>query len=80
MKGFDIMKNKILCEESRFDRMYIEYVDENTARHTSFIWSYELKNFVPYDTFTYNFTLTDCKTWEEYVEVMLMIRPNLKLI
>ena len=74
------MKNKILYEESRFDRMYIEYVDENTARHTSFIWSYELKNFVPYDTFTYNFTLTDCETWEDYVEAMLVIRPNMKLI
>ena len=74
------MKNKILYEESRFDRMYIEYVDENTARHTSFIWSYKLKNFVPYDTFTYNFTLTDCETWEEYIEAMLVVRPNMKLI
>ena len=74
------MKNKILCEEGRFDRMYLEYVDENTARHTSFIWSYELKKFVPYDTFIYDFTLTDCKTWDEYVKTMLTVRPSMKLI
>ena len=74
------MKNKILCEESRFDRMYIEYVNENTARHTSFIWSYELKKFVPYDTHTFIFTDYDCSTWEEYVEAILIVRPNLKLI
>ena len=80
MKGFDIMKNKILCEESRFDRMYIEYVNENTACHTSFIWSYELKKFVPYNTYTYKFTDYDCKTWEDYVKAMLIAHPNLKLI
>ena len=74
------MKNKILCEENRFDRMYIEYVGGDIARHTTFIWSYELKKFVPYDTHTYNFTDYDCKTWEQYVEAMLIVRPNLKLI
>ena len=60
--------------------MYLEYVGVYTARDTSFIWSYELKKFVPYDTYTYNFTLTDCKTWEEYVEAMLKVRSNMKLI
>lgn len=74
------MKNKILCEESRFDRMYIEYVGGNTARHTSFVWSYELKKFVPYDTYTFNFTDYDCNTWGEYIKDMLIVRPNMKLI
>jgi hypothetical protein len=74
------MKNKILCEENRFNRMYLEYVDENTARHTSFIWSYELKKFIPYDTYTYKFTDYDCKTWEEYIKAMLIVRPSMKLI
>jgi hypothetical protein len=74
------MKNKILCEESCFDRIYIEYVSESTARHTSFVWSYELKKFVPYDTHTFKFTDYDCNTWENYVETMLKVRPNMKLI
>jgi hypothetical protein len=74
------MKNKILCEENRFDIMYLEYVGGNIARHTSYTWSYELKKFVPYDTFTYDFTLTDCKTWDEYIEAILIVRPNMKLI
>ena len=68
---------KILVEEDCFSRLYIEYVDECIAKHTQFIWSYELKKFVPYDSYEYDI---DCDSWDEYVEVMLMIRPKMKLI
>ena len=69
---------KMLYFENPFYRDYIEYMDENTARHTSFIWSYELDEMIPYDTFTFNYTKY-ANNWDEYCDQMVKTRKNIKI-
>ena len=72
--------NMFLCEDLYLSRTYIEKVDEKLARHTSYIWSYDKDCFVPYDSYTFNYTQYGDENWEIYCKNLLKVRPTYQLI